>query len=72
MIGTSMQPRRPITVRLRELGEEWVLESDAEIATSLEEFDSDDPSENADVWDADGRPARLKVRLLEIIVFELR
>jgi hypothetical protein len=65
------EPKRPITVRFREDGEEWILDSDVEIAGSLEDFDSDDPSENAEVWDADRRLVRLRVKAQRIITLEL-
>ncbi len=66
-----MKPRLPIKVLFLEDGDEWILDNEIEIATSLEWFDSDSPDENAIVTDADGRLVRVKVEKLEIITLEL-
>ncbi len=67
-----MTPEFPITVTFHEDGEIWVLDSIAELACNLEWFDSDDPEENASVTDATGRPVRIKVENLDVLVFELQ
>lgn len=64
-------PEFPIRVTFHEDGEEWVLDSFDELASSLEWFDSDDPTENASVVDGKGRPVRVKVEALELLRFEL-
>ena len=52
-------------------GDEWVLGSVGELVSSLEWFDSDDPTENASVVDAAGRTVRLRVEALELRRLEL-
>ncbi len=44
-----------LTVRFVEDGSQVVLENESESTGHLEFFDSDDPEENAEVWDAKGR-----------------
>lgn len=42
-------------------GDEWVLDTPIEVASSLEWFDSDDPTETAIVTDALGRRVTVRV-----------
>ncbi len=52
--------------------EEETYEDLMELACNLEWFDSEDPEwEDSSILDAQGRPVRLKVVALEVIIFEL-
>jgi|GEM_PF-3346685 len=66
-----MKPEFPIVVRFAELQEEWVFEDKAELACTLEWFDSNDVSEKSQVLDAKGRRVTVKVERLQLLVFEL-
>lgn len=70
-LGAGAGPEFPIRVRFREDGAEWVLDSFDELVSSLEWFDSDDPTEDVSVVDAKGRAVRVKVAALELRRFEL-
>ena len=67
----DMRPAFPLRVRFRENGDEWSLDSEDEVAENLEWFNSADASENAQVWDANGRRVRIKVEALRVLVLEL-
>ena len=66
-----MQPEFPIKVLFQEDGEEWMLNDEEDIAVNLEWFNSDDPEERAIVTDNRGRPVRLKVEALDVLICEL-
>jgi hypothetical protein len=66
-----MKPEFPIKVHFHEDNEEWILGNNEELACTLEWIDTDDPEERATVTDARGRKVRLKIKFLEIEVFEL-
>lgn len=66
-----MRPKFPLTVLFLEDNEEWVLDSDEELACNLEWFDSTDEEENAIVTDSLGRSVRLKIKGLKVIVCQL-
>jgi hypothetical protein len=63
------EPRFPITVKFHEDDETWTLLDLNDAACNLEWFDSDDGQ--AEVIDSEGRPVRLKVQALEVVVCEL-
>jgi hypothetical protein len=63
-------PRFPITVRFGD-GEEWVFRNEAELASSLEWFDSDDPTQDAAALDAAGNEIRVVVREHQLLKLEL-
>lgn len=67
-----MRPEFPITVTFHEDGDVWVLNSIEEVASSLEWFDSEDPTQRATVTDREGRAVHLQVKKLDVLVFELR
>lgn len=67
-----MDPEFPLVIRSREGEEDWVLDSPAEIPGTLEWFDSDDPEEAVDVYDAKGRRVRLKVVQCEALLSNRR
>ena len=64
-------PEYPIRVIFHEDNEEWLLNNEVEVATNLEWFDSEDPEEQTTVTDNQGRPVRLIVKELVVIVCEL-
>lgn len=66
----EMSPEFPIQIKFAD-GDEWVLESQDEIAGTLEWFDSDDPDEGATVRDARGRHVHIKVVDLKVILCEV-
>lgn len=68
---TDVKPRYPVAVRFSD-GEQWLLCSDHEIETTLEWFDSRDPTEDATVTDADGRSVELVIERQRILVCALR
>lgn len=68
----SDEPRFPLTVIFHENNEIWTLLDVNEAACSLEWFDSDDEDEKAEVVDKEGRPVRLKVQSLKVVICELR
>jgi hypothetical protein len=70
-LRSPLAPQFPVRVLFREDDDEWVLDSEHELAVSLEYFDSDDPAENADVRDALGRAVRVKVDALRVRTCEL-
>lgn len=61
----------PIKIIFHEDNEEWILNNEIEVANNLEWFNSQDPEENATITDNKGRPVRLIVKELEIVVCEL-
>ena len=65
------RPIFPITVRFLEDGEEWVMNDELELIRNLEDFDSDDPEENATVRDKLDRNVRLKIEALELKLIEI-
>ena len=69
---SSHTPAYPITVRFLTEDETWTLASEEEVACNLEWFDSSDPEERTEVFDAKSRPVILKVSKLKIIELELR
>ncbi len=64
-------PEYPIRVISHEDNEAWLLNNEVEVATNLEWFDSEDPEEQVTVTDNQGRPVRLIVKKLVVIVCEL-
>lgn len=66
------EPQFPITVTFHENDEIWTLLDLNDAACNLEWFDSDDEEEKAEVADSEGRPVRLKVQSLKIVVCELK
>lgn len=66
------RPEYPIKVVFKEDGETWILNNEEELATSLEWFDSESPTENAMAIDNQGRAIRIKVEKLELVTFELK
>jgi hypothetical protein len=68
----SDKPQFPIKVFFYEDNDEWILNSEDDIALNLEWFDSEDIEENTKVTDRLGRPVRLKVEALQVIKFELK
>lgn len=66
------EPRFPITVRFHEDDETLTLLNLNDAACNLEWFDSDDEDEKAEVIDSEGRPVRLKVQSLEVVICELK
>lgn len=67
----SDSPRYPVSVRDLSDSSTEVFENEEELVSSLEWFDSDDPSYNSIVTDALGRRIRLKVQRLELVTFVL-
>ncbi len=70
-----MAPQYPLTVRFDD-GTVEVLATPAEVAGTLEWFDTDDPTDtrtdtHGTVLDAQGRGVRLKVEQLEIVTCEV-
>ena len=72
VLGMEKEPRFPITVKFHEDDESWTLLDLNDAACSLEWFDSHDKDEKADVIDSEGRPVRLKVQALEVVICELK
>jgi hypothetical protein len=68
----TSRPEFPLKVAFRDAGEEWLLESESEAEQNLEWFDSEDPTEAADVTDRLGRSVVLKIRELKIVVIHLK
>jgi len=66
------KPKFPIKVRFLEDDTEWILDSEIEMVSNLEWFNSDDPGEKALVTDKQGRAVRLTVEELRIKIFELK
>ena len=64
-------PEYPIKVFFHEDSEQWILSNEIELACNLEWFNSQDPEEKATVTDNQGRPVRLIVKELEVLVCEL-
>ncbi len=64
-------PEFPIKVFFMEDNDEWLLDSEDELASNLEWFDSRDKDENAQVTDSLGRSVRVKVEKLTLIEFHL-
>jgi hypothetical protein len=67
-----MPPRYPITVTFHDDGEVCTLDNEAEAASTLEWFDSEDPEWNGTVVDSDGRPVRIKVEAHRMVEFLIR
>jgi hypothetical protein len=67
----SQAPVYPLTVRFPD-GDEWKLDNQMEVETSLEWMETDAPGEQALVRDALGRSVRLLVRAHELLVCELK
>jgi hypothetical protein len=65
-----MKPDFPIRVKFAD-GEEWKFSDEHEAEITLEWFDSDQADEEAQVFDAQGRPVRLKVEELTVRVCEV-
>ena len=70
MKNSEEQPEFPITVKFDD-GDVWEFENVGEIACTLEWFNSDDPEEEAIVFDNKNRKVRVKVDELNLTVFEL-
>lgn len=68
----SDKPVFPIKVFFKEDGDEWILDNEDEIASSLEWFNSEDPEENTIVTDKNGNPVKLVIEKLEIKQLELK
>ncbi len=67
-----VEPAYPITVRFLEDGDEWVLDTEKELAQNMEWFDSRDPNENARVLDREGRAVELVVEEHQVKVCRIR
>ena len=67
---SAAMPQYPITVRFDD-GEEWVLQNEAELASSLEWFDSEDPTQEAAALDAAGNKICVVVRAHKLLKLEL-
>jgi hypothetical protein len=65
------QPDFPIMITFHRDGDAWVLATPEELVTSVEWFDSDDPTQAATVTDARGRAVRLKVQNQLLVTFEV-
>lgn len=65
-----MKPEFPLHVIFAD-GTEYVLETEEEIATSLEYFDTEDGDTSASVFDNQKRKVRLKVERLEVLICDL-
>lgn len=63
-------PKFPIKVIFHEDSSEWVLDNIDQVGSNLEWFDSDDPSENTDIYDANNRLLSVKVEKLSVLRFE--
>lgn len=67
----NVKPKFPLRILFQESNDEWILKNENDAACTLEWFDSDDPNEHASVTDDLGRPVRLKVEGLAILVCEV-
>ena len=65
------EPTYPLKVVFHEDGEVWEIADAEDAACNLEWFDSDDPEEKASVVDSKGRPVRLKVEELSVVLCEI-
>ena len=70
-MSSSEHPVYPITVRDLETGETDSFNSEIELITGLEFFDSKDPEEKVEVSDSMGRRVILKIWRLKIVDFKL-
>lgn len=66
------KPEYPIRVFFEDDGETWDFDNEKELASTLEWFDSEAPDEHAGVVDKLGRPVKLKVKELRVLLFELK
>lgn len=66
-----MKPKFPLKIRYHETGEEDTFDDELDVAQNLEWFDSENHKERAEVTDSEGRPVRLKVEKLDVLVCEL-
>ena len=70
-MSDSDLPCFPISVIFHEDGDKWVLKNHAELASSLEWFDSRDENENASVTHSNGRQVIVVVEKLELKICKL-
>jgi hypothetical protein len=68
--GLLMKPEFPLRVKFDD-GDEWLLESEEQVETNLEWFDTDDGDKTVLVLDRLGRPVRLKVEAFSLLMLEL-
>ena len=66
------KPAYPLIVIDLEDGSKEVFDTEEELACTVEWCNSDDPSENLRVVDAQGREIRLKIEALQVLTCEIR